>query len=261
MTSRHRRSSFPLAAAVLAVLPACADGGLLSFAVIGEGFADGEARVAVTQLAVDETIACATTRAVAGRFEVDFGEIMQPRVGHRVDAFVDLDGDERCEFGVDAVMSLELAPADASSDLTFPDGAMRVGDDPAGCAGFGGVSYEVAVDGVLEDHVRYALLRMSRAGAGPEKIVATGAVSASGGRATIVLEGAGQPGRQYRIDLFEASTPDAACGSTTNVFRVPTGAVGEDAPAACTPPGSAVALSTDVSALEDSERGECSSFP
>jgi hypothetical protein len=100
--------------------------------VNGTGFPDGDARVAVLRMPALEIVACDTTSVVAGSFEVELEGILEPSVGYRVDAFVDVDGNQRCEVGIDAVASVELPPLEMVTKLRLLD----AGDEPAACASF-----------------------------------------------------------------------------------------------------------------------------
>jgi hypothetical protein len=100
--------------------------------VYGTGFPDGDARVAVVKLPVLEIVACDTTAVVAGSFEVELGDILERGVGYRIDSFVDVDGDQHCEFGIDAVGSVELPPLDMATQPRL----LEAGDNSAACASF-----------------------------------------------------------------------------------------------------------------------------
>lgn len=235
------------------------DNGDVELGVRGEGFGAGDAHIAVTRTSTNEIIACETVPVAGGTFEVDLGPIMQRNVAHRVDAFVDLDGNQRCEFGVDAIVSLELGLATDAATVRFEDGSMHVGDDPTGCASFGGFGFRVDLTGVSRSVIRYALVRLNAAGTLPDTRILTGAALAHDGTATIDVPGAGQPGRFYRIDFFEADTVDASCDETTEMYRVEPGATGADAPWECVAPGGTLGEQGDLTA-GDLATGECSSF-
>lgn len=79
-----------------------------------------------------EIVACDTTPVVAGSFDVEIGDILERSVGHRVDAFVDVDGNQRCEVGIDAVASVELPPLEMTTRLRLLD----AGDDLGACVSF-----------------------------------------------------------------------------------------------------------------------------
>jgi hypothetical protein len=241
------------------ILSACASNDYLDLDVRGEGFAAGEAHVAVTQLATNENVACETTQVQAGTFNVELGGILQPKVGHRVDAFVDLDGDGRCQFGVDAVASLALEPLTAGTNVTFPEGTMRVGDDPAGCEAFGGMSIHLELANASKNVVRYALVRLNAAGTAADRVIEVGDVFASGGRATIELPGATLKGQFYWIDYFEADLADAPCPAPPAVHRVSLGMASDDGARGCVPPGSRTELQGDL-AINDQETGQCANF-
>jgi hypothetical protein len=214
----------------------------------------------MTQTAVNETVACETTTVSGGAFEFQLGDVLQPGVGHRIDAFVDVDGDQRCEFGVDAVMSLDIAPTTEAYDLTFPAGNLRIGDDPRGCAGFGGTSFRIAVSGVTKGVVRYALVRLNEAGASVDKVITVGNAIVAGGQAVLALEGAGQGGRFYRIEFFEADDFDGACGGETAAFRLSMGAVGQDGPSVCGVAVGGIEFEGSIATSGAFETGDCSSF-
>lgn len=245
---------------ILALTAACASrDDYLELDVKGEGFAAGEAHVAVTQLATNENVACETRQVQAGSFDVELGAILQPKVDHRVDAFVDLDGDGRCQFGIDAVASLALEPLTEGTNVTFPDGSMRIGDDPTGCESFGGVSIHLELENVGKHVVRYALVRLNAAGTASDRVIKVGDAFASDGRAVIDLPGATLKGRFYWIDFFETDLVNATCGSTSVVHRVSLGALGDDGERGCVPPGARSELTGDL-ASNDLEVGQCTSF-
>lgn len=243
----------------IALCCGCADDGLLPLTVSGEDFASGPVHVAVTQTAINESVACESTAVVGGGFRIDLGRIVQPKVGHRIDAFVDLDGNRRCEFGVDAVVSMTIEPTTAGYNVGFANGSTHVGDDPTGCAGFGGVSFQVKASGVATNYVRYALVRTNRDGNAIDKVVSTGWASAENGVATIDLPGAAQRGFAYRIDFFEVTTLDAPCTTATQVHRVWRGAEGEDEPFSCRPSNGPTEI---VGSVTDNDflAGDCSGF-
>jgi hypothetical protein len=242
------------------LLTACASrDDYLELEVKGEGFAAGEAHVAVTQLATNENVACETSKVLAGSFDVELGAVLQPKVGHRVDAFVDLDGDERCQFGVDAVASLSLEPLTEGTNVTFPNGAMRVGDDPSGCEAFGGVTIHVELANVSKDVVRYALVRLNTPGTAADRVIKVGDAFADDGRVVIDLPGAALPEQFYWVDLFEADHVDATCATAPKVHRVSIGAFGKFAAGGCAPPGSRLGATGDLAA-NDLEVGQCASF-
>jgi hypothetical protein len=242
------------------LLSACASrDDYLELDVKGEGFAPGEAHVAVTQLATNDNVACETSQVQAGSFDVELGAVLQPKVGHRVDAFVDLDGDGRCQFGVDAVASLALEPLTAGTNVTFPNGAMRVGDDPTGCEAFGGVTIHVELANVSKAVVRYALVRLNTAGTAADRVIKVGDAFADDGRVVIDLPGAALAGQFYWVDLFEADHVDAACATALEVHRVSLGAAGNFGGTGCVPPGSRFGMTGDLAA-HDLEVGQCASF-
>jgi hypothetical protein len=254
------RSRFLAGLVPITALAACAqDSDYLNLTVAGDELGSGVAHVAVTQLATSETVACESAPVEGGRFEVALGPILQPKVEHRVDAFVDLDGDQHCEFGVDAVMSLVLEPLTESTDLTFPRGGDRIGDDPTGCLGFGGSSFRIELSGVTSNVVRYALVRLNSAGTEPDRVIDVGWTAANGDEAVIDLPGAGVAGRFYRIDFFEAADIDIPCTSTTPVFRESPGTPSAEPGLRCTPGTGAMALQVDL-AGGDPETGDCASF-
>lgn len=116
---------------VVFAITACGTGNEpVRLTVNGTGFPDGDARVAVLEMPTLEIVACDTTPVVAGSFELELGDILERSVGYRVDAFVDLDGNQRCDAGIDAVASVELPPLEMSSDLRLLDAS----DAPATCA-------------------------------------------------------------------------------------------------------------------------------
>lgn len=229
--------------------------------VEGVQFPAGSAHVNVTQTAIGETVACVDTVVDAGgSFKLELGKILQPKVGHRLDVFVDVNGDDRCEFGVDAVETSELPPSTIGTHQTF-NGVDSIGRSPTGCAGFGGVSFELILSGVSRNLVKYALVRMTADGGTPEKIITVGNVISEGGRATIDLVGVGQPGHFYQIDFFEANDV-AVCDAENIVWRWRTGAAGVDAPSACEPLiGGGFQMMADLASPTPAlQSGACSSF-
>jgi hypothetical protein len=106
--------------------------GPVPLTVTGTGFPDGDAQVAVLRLPELDAVACDTTIVVGGSFELEIGDILEATVAYRIDTFVDVDGDQRCEPGVDAVGTLLLpARMPATSPLVID-----VPDDAAACASF-----------------------------------------------------------------------------------------------------------------------------
>jgi hypothetical protein len=112
-------------------IAACTADGPVPLTVSGTGFSDGVAHVAVIRIPTLEAVACETTSVVAGSFELDVGDILEPTVAYRVDAFVDVDGNQRCEVGIDAVTTLELPPR-----MMVAERLVDPSDAPAGCASF-----------------------------------------------------------------------------------------------------------------------------
>jgi hypothetical protein len=245
---------------ILILTAACASrDDYLEFEVKGEGFGAGEAHVAVTQLATNEYVACTTTQVQAGSFDVELGPVLQPKVGHRVDAFVDLDGDGRCQFGADAVVSLALEPLTEATDLTFPNGAMRIGDDPSGCEAFGGVTIHVEIANVSKGLLRYALVRLNTAGTAADRVMYVGYAFAGNGRVVIDLPGAAVPGELYWVDFFESNLVDTPCATAAEVYRVPLGGARDFGGRGCVRPGGRIELTGDLAA-HDLEVGQCASF-
>jgi hypothetical protein len=243
----------------IALCCGCTSNDLLPLTVSGEGFASGPVHVAVTQTAINESVACESDSVVDGTFRIDFGRVIQPKVGHRVDTFVDLDGNQRCEFGVDAVMSMTIEPKTAGYNVGFPNGGTRVGEDPTGCIGFGGLSFLVKASGVSTGFVRYALVRTNRDGTAIDKVISTGWGTAENGVATIDLAGAAQRGFAYRIDFFEVNVLDAPCTTATAVYRVWRSAEGEDEPFACRPTNGPAEITGSVTD-DDFLAGDCTGF-
>lgn len=249
----------PYTMLAIALCGGCTSNDLLPLTVSGEeDFPNGPIHVAVTQTALNEAVACESTDVVGGAFHLDLGRVVQPKVGHRVDAFIDLDGDRRCELGVDAVMSMTVEPTTESYDVGFLDGSKRVGNDGTGCIGFGGLSFQVKAFGVSTG-VRYALVRTNSDGTAIDKVISTGWAGNDNGVATIDLPGAAQRGFAYRIDFFEATLIDSPCTTATPVHRVWQGAQGEDEPFSCRPsngPAEIVGNVTD----DDFLAGDCTGF-
>jgi hypothetical protein len=243
----------------IALCCGCTSSDLLPLTVSGEGFASGPVHVAVTQTAINESVACESSSVVDGAFRIDLGRVVQPNVGHRIDAFVDLDGNQRCEFGVDAVVSMTVEPKAAGYNVGFPNGGTRVGEDPTGCAGFGGLSFRVKAAGVSTTYVRYALVRTNRDGTAIDKVISTGWASAENGVATIDLPGAAQRGFAYRIDFFEVTLLDTPCTTATQVHRVWRSAEGEDEPFSCRPSNGPAEIAGNI-ADNDFLDGDCSGF-
>lgn len=262
-TRRARLLALPL------VLGACAADGAddaaddgVALIVRGEGFAAGDVRISVTQPATPEPVACAAGAVAGGAFELPLDATLAPGVAYRVDGFVDLDGDARCEFGVDAVMSIDLSPLAADASFTFTDGASRVGDEPRGCAAFGGLSYRVELASATLGLVRYALVRLDAEGVEIDRVVARGhaVVDEALGRAVIDLEGAAQAGHFYRIELFEADSVDAPCDDELEVWRISTGRLEELGPVTCTGVAEPTTFADDLVAPVSLEAGSCAGF-
>ncbi len=246
----------------LALLGCAADDHGLSLTVGGEGFPDGDVRVAATLAGFDEPVACEDGMVVDGRFEVAIGEELSPGASYRIDGFVDLDGDARCEFGVDAVMSIDLAPLDGSADFTFTEGATRIGDDPRGCASFGGRWFRVELANATRSLVRYALVKLDEMGTAIDRVVGRGSGDVDDALriATVDLQGAGKLGHSYRIDLFEADTIDASCAADTVVWRISIGRQPELSPVRCTGIGEPTVFAHDLANPTGLEEGDCSGF-
>lgn len=234
----------------------------VALAIRGEGFAAGPVHLSVTQAAVQEPIACESATVVDGVFDVELGAELSTGVPYRVDGFVDLDGDTRCEFGVDAVMSIDLSPLDADSSFMFANGADRVGDDPRGCAAFGGLSYRVDLVGATRSLVRYALVRLDADGENADRVVVRGyaPVDEALGLAVVEIEGAAQMGYFYRIELFETDTVDAPCDDEREVWRISTGRLEELGSATCTGVAEPVRFADNLAAPTTLETGNCDGF-
>ncbi|MCU0663993.1 MAG: hypothetical protein MUC50_16905 [Myxococcota bacterium] len=239
------------------LVASCADNNeYSSLTVRGEGFGNGQAHICVTNIDADEVVACESTTVHEGVFELQLDKIMQPMVVHRVNAFVDLDENQRCEFGSDAVMTTEVREA---TTVTFANEDTWIGDDPSGCVSFGGVSFQVSVSGLTKSWLRYALIRMNTDGTTIDKVITVDNAPIAQGQALIDLPGAGQQGRFYQIAFFEADTPDAPCNDSV-FYRHAFGASGEDDPFTCGVSGGSTTFLGDITKPSDFDTGLCSDF-
>ncbi|HEY5950962.1 MAG TPA: hypothetical protein VIV40_35965 [Kofleriaceae bacterium] len=152
-----------------------------------------------------------------------------------------------------------MEPTTEGNTVGFYNGRQRVGDDPTGCTGFGGLSLRLKVFDVATDLVRYALVRTNADGTMLEKVVSVGFAFVDHGLVTIDLPGALQRGRAYQIDFFEAMTIDTACTADTQVHRVWRPADGTNEPIGCISTTSTAETVGSV-ATNDFFDGDCRGF-
>jgi hypothetical protein len=192
----------------------------------GLGAYDGkQARIAVFDLNAGAVIknasALVTGGSTSATVEVSAG------VPYRVDAFVDADGNEVCEWGVDAVFSVVLPALDAGQVKMVALDADAT--DSHGCLSFGSGTLKLTgstLPAGAAGKVFFAQL-LKLGGTTPLKLGNPVSGTVMGSNIDIEFPGGIITDVLYRVDLYVDDNPtNTKCDSTDDVYRVAPGALG-----------------------------------
>ena len=172
---------------------------------------------------------------------------------HRVDAFIDVNRNDICEFGIDKTFSFELELGTEDTGFTF---IPMSGGDPRGCLSFGGSTLTMRGTNVRPNKgLHAALIRAPDGTVLDVQHIATG-----DGSFEVEWAGGIRPGGSYYVDWFVDSNSNSTCdvAQSEGPWRVTSGLVDGD-PAGTGPTGTTIV--TNVDGNDTSEPAACESFP
>jgi len=215
-------------------LTSCMSSGPTTLTVTGSGFSSDDegkvVKVAVVDVNGNKIVTTGNGAVSGGKFTFDL------TVGHdtkyRLDVFTDLDGDGKCQYGVDHVYAVDISgigEGTAYSATILPSAF-----DSRGCLAWGGGSLHVTLSNFTSSGAVYKAA-LFKSGLATRLGLKTGAVQ--GGTLDFTLEGAIIPGTFYRVDLFIDNNSDDKCQAGDLIVSKPTGAL---------PPPQVDGLSGDV---------------
>ncbi len=224
--------------------------------VEGTGFAaDDGAMVSLALVRTDPpTILDVATVAVEdGVIAVDLQDRGLEFARTRIDAFVDVDGNGVCEFGIDQTFAFDLDPLAADINLGFSPASAG---DSRGCLAFGGATISLTGRGFVADKgLHAALIRAT-----DDVVLGVQHIVTEDGAFELSWPGGARANTFYRIDWFVDANASSTCdvAPAEGPWRVDFGAIGGDFDATGLTGGE---LSTEVEGDDAAEPEACATFP
>jgi hypothetical protein len=194
--------------------------------------------IAVVDISANNVVACETALPVVeddGRFAYLVSapaSLTTKGVTYRLDVFKDLNQNGRCEFGIDGIdTSMTVAGGGQQNDYVLDPTSGAENQNEWGGVLFGNRSLSIRIGGLAENTLYYAVVEQNNQG-GDERVVKRKFAPIDGaGTADIKLNGVGQPGKSYAIDVFETSSMESCNAAKVKRFRFDADSV--DRPAKC----------------------------
>jgi hypothetical protein len=208
---------------VVGLVAACTSGPEVSVEMQGFPALDGKvARWVITDTIRDEEVAAYDVSISGGGFDLALDGLEAGRT-YRLDGFVDQNGDERCEAGIDMAFTFEVdANALDEAGVTFhiePTTNLAMW---AGCRSFGAGDYTLRFDDLPAD--RWLEVRLVESASGD--VVFTAETVTGSGDGEVVLPGVILADTFYEVVIWVDSDSDMTCDGSDLVWRQTTGAVG-----------------------------------
>jgi hypothetical protein len=184
---------------------------------------DGKiARWVVTDTIRDTEVGTHDIAITGGGFELVLGSLEAGRT-YRVDGFVDQNGDDRCEAGVDMAFTFDVeADALDEAGVSFHIEPATNLAMWAGCRSFGAGDYTLTFDDLPADR----LLEVSVFEASSGDLVFTSETVTGSGDGEVVLPGVILADTFYEVEIWVDSDSDLTCEATDQIWLHTTGSVG-----------------------------------
>ena len=224
--------------------------------VNGTGFEvdDGiTARLALVDIVAEEIVDVAELTITDGAMAASWRDGVVQNTAYRIDAYIDVDGNDICEIGIDKTFAFDVVTGTVGINLGFMPASAG---DSRGCLAFGGSSLSLEGQSFPPNQRLFAaLVRV-----GDDLVLDVQHVMTDDGSFEVSWPGGIRPATFYRVDWFVDANANATCdvSPSEGPWRVSFGALGGDPSAVGITGGS---TSMVVNGNDTSDSAACESFP